>query len=354
MDMDVVPGSVTGWTVTAEDQRQVGRALVGLRLRNPGYWFAALVLPPMVAGAVWFAWFLPEPGAIGDTFRVVTAAIFGGTILVLQLAVPLWTVRRAVRRDYPVGAVLTAWATGSGLGIRTPSRQIFYPWSRLTRADVGPVLVRCPQPHRGHLVPSYLPAGPDEVAGSIDLPIPLIGPVIRRELETAGGRGSIEPQLSRVRIEVDRAMRRRLVYAWMRERIGLSPFLASAVGVLVVLVFVTAGFYRGAIYFAVLGGLGPLSRLVGAEHWMPGMYPLGATIGGSAGESLEIQGPWGSVAWHQGWLKKRRMTAHTVTYEVMQTNADGSPAQLIDVEKRIVVIPRAFLDTPAPAVSAEV
>ena len=56
--MDVVPGSVTGWTVTAEDQRQVGRALVGLRLRNPGYWFAALVLPPMVAGAVWFAWFL--------------------------------------------------------------------------------------------------------------------------------------------------------------------------------------------------------------------------------------------------------------------------------------------------------
>ncbi|MFD7076207.1 hypothetical protein ACFV9G_18530 [Nocardioides sp. NPDC059952] len=48
------------------------------------------------------------------------------------------------------------------------------------------------------------------------------------------------------------------------------------------------------------------------------------------------------------------MTAHTVTYEVMQANADGSPAQLLDAEKRIVVIPRAFLDTPAPAASAEV
>ena len=100
------------------------------------------------------------------------------------------------------------------------------------------------------------------------------------------------------------------------------------------------GFYRGAIYFAVLAGLGPLAGLVGGEHWMP--------------ESLEIQGPWRRVAWHHGWLRQRRMTAHTVTYAVMQTNADGSPAQLIDAEKRIVVIPRAFLDTPTPASSAEV
>lgn len=354
MDMDVVPGSVTHWTVTIDDQRRLSRAHVGVRLRNPGYWFAALVLPPMVAGAVWFAWLLPESGVIGDTFRVVSAAIFGGTVFAVQLVVPLWTVRRAVRRDYPVGAVLTAWATESGLGIRTPSRMVFYPWSRLAQGDVGPVLVRCRQPHSGHLVPSYLPAGPDEIVGSIDLPVRLLGQVIRRELEAAGGRGSIQPQLSGVPIEVDRAMRRRFVYAWMREQIGLSSFVAAAGGVLVVLAFAAGGLYRGAIYFAVLGGVGPLSRLVGAEHWMTGMYPLGATVVGSAGESLEIQGPWGSVAWHRGWLRQRRMTAHTVTYEVMQTNADGSPAQLIDVEKRIVVIPRAFLDTPTPAVSTEV
>lgn len=282
------------------------------------------------------------------------AGLLGGTILVLQLTMPLWTVRRTVRRDYPVGAVLTAWATGSGLGIRTPSRMVFYPWSRLTRADVGPVLVRCRQPHLRRLVPSYLPAGPDELTGSIDLPTALIGPVIRRELEAAGERGPVEPPLSGVRIDVDRAMRRRLVYAWLRERIGLSPFLMSVVVGVVVVAFAATGFYRGAVYFAVLAGLGPMSRLIGGEHWMPGMYPLGATVVGTVGESLEIQGPWGSVAWHRGWLKQRRMTAHTVTYEVMQTNADGSPAQLIDIEKRIVVIPRAFLDAPTPAASAGV
>jgi hypothetical protein len=231
---------------------------------------------------------------------------------------------------------------------------VFYPWSRLTRADVGPVLVRCRQPHRRNLVPSYLPAGPDERTGSIDLPAALIGPLVRRELESAGVRESGEPPLLGVRVDVDRAMRRRLVYAWLRERIGLSPLLMSVVFSLVVLVFVASGFYRGAIYFAVLAGSGPLSRLVGGEHLTPGMYPLGATVVGSAGESLEIQGPWGSVAWHHGWLRQRRMTAHTVTYEVMQTNADGSPAQLIDVEKRIVVIPRAFLDTPGAAVSSRV
>jgi len=353
VDMDVVPGSVTGWTVTAEDQRRLRRAHVGLRLRNPGYWFAALVLPAVMVGALWFAWPFPASSTIDDPFRVATPAILGGTILVLQLVMPLWTVRRAVRRDYPVGAVLTAWATGSGLGIRTPSRMVFYPWSRLIQADVGPVLVRCRQPHLRHLVPSYLPAGPDELTGSIDLPAALIGPVIRRELEAAGARGPAEPPLSGVRIDIDRAMRRRLVYAWLWERVGLSPFLMSVVVGAVVVVFAATGFSRGAVYFAALVGMGPLSQLFVGGGGITGMYPLGATVVGSAGESLEIQGPWGSVAWHRGWLKQRRMTAHTVTYEVVQTNADGSPAQLIDVEKRIVVIPRVFLEAQAPA-SAEV
>ncbi|MFJ2754644.1 hypothetical protein ACIO3S_03550 [Nocardioides sp. NPDC087217] len=353
MDMDVVPGSVTHWTVTIDDQRRLRRTLVGLRLRSAAYWVAALVLPAVMVGALWFAWPFSLSSPINDPFRIATPAILGGTVLVLQLAMPLWTVRRAVRRDYPVGAVLTAWATGSGLGIRTPSRMVFYPWSRLTQAEVGPVLVRCRQPYLRHLVPSYLPAGPDELTGSIDLPAALIGPVIRHELE-AGARGPVEPPLPGVRIDVDRAMRRRLVYAWLWERVGLSPFLMSVVVGVVLVVFAATGFYRGAVYVAALVGMGPLSQLFVGGRGMTGMYPLGATVVGSAGESLEIQGPWGSVAWHHGWLKQRRMTAHTVTYEVRQANADGSPAQLIDVEKRIVVIPRAFLDTPTPAVSTEV
>ena len=353
MDMDVVPGSVTHWTVTIDDQRRLRRALVSLRLRSAAYWVAALVLPAVMVGALWFAWPFSLSSPISDPFRIATPAILGGTVLVLQLVVPLWTVRRAVRRDYPVGAVLTAWATGSGLGIRTPSRMVFYPWSRLAQADVGPVLVRCRQPYLRHLVPSYLPAGPEELTGSIDLPAALIGPVIRHELE-AGARGPVEPPLSGVRIDVDRAMRRRLVYAWLWERVGLSPFLMSVVVGAVVVVFATTGFYRGAVYFAALVGMGPLSQLFVGRGGMTGMYPLGATVVGSAGESLEIQGPWGSVAWHHGWLRQRRMTAHTVTYEVMQTNADGSPAQLIDVEKRIVAIPRAFHDTPTPAASTQV
>ncbi|MFJ9392118.1 hypothetical protein ACIRON_25065 [Nocardioides sp. NPDC101246] len=354
MDMDVVPGSVTGWTVTAEDQRRLGRAFTGLRLRSMGFWFAALVLPPMVVGTLWFAWPFSAWSPVGDPFRVATAAICGGTILVVQLVVPLWTVRRAVRREFPVGAVLTAWATASGLGVRTSTRMTFYPWSRLTRADVGPVLVRCRQPFRRYLIPSCLPAGPDELAGSIDFPAALVGPVIRRELEAAGTRGPAKTPLLGVRIEIDRAMRRRLVRAWLLARFGLLSWLTPAVFSLNVVLFLATGFYRGAIYWAVLIGMGPLIRLFGGEGRMTGMYPLGATIVGSVGESLEIQGPWGSVAWHHGWLKLRRMTKHTVTYEVTQLNADGSPAELSNGEKRIVVIPRAFLDTPTPAVGAEV
>ncbi|MEI7055939.1 hypothetical protein WBG06_09005 [Nocardioides sp. CCNWLW239] len=349
MDMDAVPGSVTSWTVTAEDQRRLRRALVGLRLRNPGYWFAALVLPPMMVGALCLVWLFPGASIIDNGFGVAVAAIFGGTILVLQLVMPLWTARGAVRRDLPVGAVLTAWATESGLGIRTSTRMTFYPWSRLARAEIGPVLVRCRQPRWRHRVPSYVPTGPDELVGSIDFPAVLIGPLIRGELEAAGARTAVETPLSGVRIEVDRAMRRRLVYAWYRERIGLSPLLTSGILGGVVSIFVISGLYRGAIYLAVLAGLGPLSQLFGGQGGMTGMYPLGATVVGSVGESLEIQGPWGRVVWHHGWLRQRRMTAHTVTYEVLQVNADGAPAQVIDVEKRIVVIPRAFLDAPAPA-----
>lgn len=350
VDMDAVPGSVTSWTVTAEDQRQLRRALVGLRLRHPGYWFAALVLPTMVVWALCFVWLFPGASIIDNGFGVAVVAIFGGTIMVLQLAMPLWTARGVVRRDLPVGAVLTAWATESGLGIRTSTRMTFYPWSRLARAEIGPVLVRCRQPRWRHRVPSYVPTGPDELVRSIDFPAALIAPSIRRELELAGARAAVETPLSGVRVEVDRAMRRRLVYAWYRERVGLSPLLLSGTLGGIVSILVISGLYQGAIYIAVLASLGPLSQLFGGQGGMTGMYPLGATVVGSVGESFAIQGPWGSVAWHHGWLKQRRMTANTVTYEVLQVNADGVPAQVIDVEKRVVVIPRAFLDAPAPAV----
>lgn len=48
------------------------------------------------------------------------------------------------------------------------------------------------------------------------------------------------------------------------------------------------------------------------------------------------------------------MTEHTVTYEVLQVGPDGQRPRPGSVERRFLVIPRAFLDTPAPAVSAEV
>lgn len=87
------------------------------------------------------------------------------------------------------------------------------------------------------------------------------------------------------------------------------------------------------------GGQGPISA----------MYPVGATIAGSVGESVLIQGPWGSVAWHRGWLRRVRVAEHTVAYEILQSRPRSGLARL---DKRVLVVPQAFLD--APAVSAHV
>lgn len=361
MDVDVVPGSVTFWTVTLDDQRRLKWAMVRLRLRSWSYWVLGLVLPALMTGSGWFGSRDLGLDPLSDAVALVMILTFGIACSALMLPLPLWIVPRRVKRELPVGATLVAWTTESGLGVRTPSRLTFYPWSRLTQVEAGPVLVRCRQEGARTLaVPAYLPAGPDELARSIDFPAQLIGADIRHELAQRAGRESVEVPLAGEPTVVDRALRRRLIRAWLWTRFGITaPFgiMAWLVPVAIALnvaVHLAGGSYRMAAFLVVVILCNPFIWLLSGEGRMSGMYPVGATVTGSVGESLEIQGPWGSVAWHRGWLRQRRMTAHTVTYEVMQTNADGSPAQLIDVEKRIVVIPRAFLDTPTPAVSTEV
>ena len=356
MDADVVPGSVTVWTVTLNDQRRITWALVRLRLRAWTHWVLALATPVLLAGAFWLGELLDrDQGIFDETVELTLTLILGVVVLALALTMPLWSLRRRVKREYPNGATLTAWATTAGLGVRTSSRLTCYPWSRLTQVEDGPVLVRCRQSGRRTLaVPAYLPAGPDELARSVEFPIQLIGPVIRGELEVAAAREHTEPSMSGDPIVVDRALRARLVRAWLPAQFGILSWMLPAFFSLVIPFQVAIGAYGMAAFWAVLVLLNLLTWLLSGESRMSGMYAVGATVVGSMGEWLEIQGPWGSVAWHHGWLKQRRMTKHTVTYEVMQINADGSPAQLTDAEKRIVVIPRAFLDTPTPAARAEV
>ncbi|SDK00338.1 hypothetical protein SAMN05428985_102223 [Nocardioides sp. YR527] len=357
MDVDVVPGSVTDWTVTIDDQRRLKRALVGLRLRSRPYWVLTLGLPVLLTGALWFGMHDPGlgPGLVGEAVELGMMAAIGVVFLAFSLTTPLRTVSRRVEREFPVGATLVAWATESGLGMRTLRRLAFYPWSGLTQVEVGPVLVRCRQGGPKALaVPAYLPAGPDEVARSIDFPAQLIGPAIRRELAARAGRESRETPMLGEPIVVDRALRWRLVRAWLRAQFGITAWLLPAVFALNILLLLAGGSYRMAIFWLVLVLLNPLIWLLSGEGRMSGMYAVGGTVVGSMGEWLEIQGPWGSVAWPSGWLKLRRMTKHTVTYEMVQVRPDGLPASLTDAEKRIVVIPRAFLDTPTPAVSAEV
>ena len=357
MDVDVVSGSVTVWTVTLDDQRRLKRAMVGVRLRSWAHWVQALGLPVLLTGAFWSGMHDPGlgPGLVSEAVELGMMVAVGVVFLGFSLTTPLWTVSRRVEREFPVGATLVAWATESGLGMRTLRRLAFYPWSRLTQIEAGPVLVRCRQDGPKTLaVPAYLPAGPDEVARSIDFPAQLIGPAIRRELAARARRGPVETPMLGKPIVVDGALRWRLLRAWLRAQFGITVWLVSAVFALNILLSLAGGSYRMATLWFVLMLLNPLIWLLSGEGRMSGMYPVGASVVGSMGQWLEIQGPWGSVAWPPGWLKLRRMDKHIVTYEMVQVGPDGRLTAPTNLEKRIVVIPRAFLETPAPAVSAEV
>ncbi|MFD7076208.1 hypothetical protein ACFV9G_18535 [Nocardioides sp. NPDC059952] len=355
MDVDVVPGSVTDWSVTLEDQRRLKRALVGLRLRMWAYWIPGLVLPVVVASLFWLGMPDPDLGLVGGAVELAMTAVLGVAILLLQLAAPLWGLRRQVERELPVGATLTAWTTPTGLGVRTLNRLTFYPWSRLSQVEVGPVLVRCRQDGPNTLVmPAYLPTGPDELARSVDFPVQLIGPEIRRELAERAGRTPVAAPLAGAPIVVDRTLRWRLVRARLRAQFGaLAWVLPVGYGLNALLQLEIGSFWSVAFWgFMALFILVTL-LLVGTGR-VSGMYPVGATVVGSVGEWLEIQGSWGSVAWHNTWLRQRRTTEHTVAYEMVPVGPDGQPRSQANAGKRYVVIPRAFLDTPAEAVSAEV
>ncbi|MFJ9392117.1 hypothetical protein ACIRON_25060 [Nocardioides sp. NPDC101246] len=355
MDVDVVPGSVTDWTVTIDDQRRIKRALVRLRLRTWAYWVLGLVLPVLLTGFFWFSMHDPGLGLFGQTVELWLTVAMGFVFMALTMTLPVTTLPRRVEREYPVGATLTAWATETGLGVRTPTRLTFYPWSRLTQVEVGPVFVRCRQEGaRALAVPMHLPAGPDEVARSVDFPVQLIGPDIRRVLAVGSAGEPMENSRAGTPILVDRALRWRLVRAWLRSQFGALTWVLPVLFSLNIALQLEIGSHRSVAFWAVLIFLNPLAWVLAGEGRMSGMYPVGATVVGSMGEWLEIQGPWGSVAWHRGWLKQRQMTAHTVTYEEVQVGADGRPAQLTNAQKRIVVIPRAFLDAPTPAVGTEV
>ncbi|OIJ24152.1 hypothetical protein UG56_024340 [Nocardioides luteus] len=354
MDADVVPGSVTDWTVTLEDQRRLKWAMVRLRLRSWAYWVSGLVLPVLIAGLFWFALHDPAVGSIPQALELGITVSIGAVFMALAMSVPLATLPGRVEREYPVGATLTAWASEAGLGVRTLRRLTLYPWSRLTDVDVGPVFVRCRQEGQKTLaVPAYLPSGPDEVARSVDFPVQLIGPEIRRELAMRVSKGSAQAPMAEEQVVVDRPLRWRLVRAWLRAQFGISLWLYPAAVGLNLPIQVAIGSYRLAIAMTVMAALSPIIWLLAGEGRMSGMYPVGATVGGSVGEWLEIQGPWGSVAWHHTWLKLRRWTKHTVTYEMVQVGPGGMPSVLTNADKRIVVIPRAFLDAPTPAASAE-
>lgn len=355
MDADVVPGSVTDWTVTIDDQRRLKSALVRLRLRSWAYWVSGLVLPVLIAGLFWFALHDPVLGPVGHAIELGIPVLIGAVFMALMMSLPLATVPGRVQREYPVGATLTAWTTETGLGVRTLRRLTFYPWSRLKHVDVGPVLVRCRQEGTTTLaVSAYLPSGPDELVRSVDFPVQLIGPEIRRELAMRASKESAEALMAGEPVVVDRPLRWRLVRAWLRAQFGFVLWLYPAAFGLNLPGQFASGSYKMATFMTVMMALGPIAWLLTGERRMSGMYPVGATVVGSVGEWLEIQGPWGSVAWHSSWLKQRRMTKHTVTYEMVHVRANGTRSDPADADKRIVVIPRAFLDTPMPAASAEV
>ncbi|MEU6136777.1 hypothetical protein [Nocardioides sp. NPDC047086] len=352
MDVDVVPGSVTYWTVTLEDQRRLKRALMRIRVASPGFWIGGVAIPPILAGLVLWALTTPRadlPLEIGPKAATAVAV----AVLVPVLVGGEWTVRRRLERDFPIGATFTSWATKSGMGVRTPNHLAFYPWSRLTQVDRGSVLVRFPQPvgRWRQAVPLSLVAGPEEHSVSVDFPVQLIGPGIAREM-AMGSRGqSGEGSLPGVPVVIDRALQRRLGREWMRGQMGAMRWLIPVLAVLQCAIDLIDGAYRFAIFWMVILLLNTVTTLLGGARPVARMYPVGATVVGLVGESVVIQGPWGSVAWHRGWLRQVRATEHTVTYEILQRRRRGG---LASIDKWIVVIPRAFLDTPAPAVGTEV
>ncbi|NGN95225.1 hypothetical protein G5C66_21115 [Nocardioides sp. KC13] len=354
MDADVVPGSVTDWTVTIDDQRRLKRAMVGLRLRGPAFWLDTLGMALLLAGLVWASAQELAPEAIGDAFVIATALTLGLLGMALLALMLLLTVCGRVEREYPAGATLTAWVTDGGMGVRTLSRLAFYPWSRLTQVTVGPVLARCRQEGpRTVAAPLYLPAGPDELSRSVDFPVQLIGPEIRRELLARAGRTSAEPPMAGEPVVIDQALRLRLIRSWLRAEVGIVAWALPVLFSINAASQFAFGSYVMATFLAVMTLLNPAAWLLAAHGRMSGMYPANTRVVGSVGEWIEVQGPWGSVAWHHGWLKMRRTTEHTVTYEVLRPGPDGTPMSPDNVEKRIVVIPRAFLDTPTPT-AAEV
>ncbi|SDK00360.1 hypothetical protein SAMN05428985_102224 [Nocardioides sp. YR527] len=346
MDVDALPGSVTHWTVTLADQQRLKRAQFNTLVASPGFWIVGVAIPPIGAGILLWAWVIPSPEPM--TFVAVMVAS-----LVVVHAGGLSAVRRRVERGFQVGATFTSWATASGVGVRTPIRLAFYPWSRLTQVDQGPVLVRFGQPvgRWRSVAPVSLLAGPEEHTRSVDFPVQLISPEIARELRMGAGRRTAEPALPGEPVVIDRALHRRLSRGWMRQQMGLILWVLPAVAVLQCTISLIDGSYRMAILWTVLLVLTSVALLRGDDGQISGMYPIGATVVGSVGEYVQIQGPWGSIAWHHGWLRQGRMTEHTVAYEVVQNRPRRGMASL---DKRVVVIPRAFLDAPTPAVSTEV
>lgn len=351
MDVDVVPGSVTDWTVTLEDQRRLKRAAVMAQLTSPGFWITMLAFPPIMAGVYLWAWGFPIDGL---PFDIELKAIAAATVALQALlaATGVQAVRSRVEGDFPVGSTFTSWAMKTGLGVRTPNRLACYPWSRLTQVDQGSVIVRFPQRigrFRLHVQTSLL-AGPEELSKSLDFPVQLLGPGIARELTMRSGQ-SAEPAPSGVPVVIDRALHQRLSRGWMRQQMGWSMWGLPVLAAFQCATNLIDGSYRPVIVWTPILLLYAVSGLRGGQGPISAMYPVGTTIAGSVGESVLIQGPWGSVAWHRDWLRQVRVTEHIVAYNVVPIRHRGGLASL---DKRIVVIPRAVLDTPAEAATAEV
>ncbi|MFE7225783.1 hypothetical protein ACFU7D_13425 [Nocardioides sp. NPDC057577] len=347
----MVPGSVTDWTVTVDDQRRLKRAVVRAQLATPGFWITLVAMPPILTGVYLWAWGTPIDHLSFDVELKLTVAATVALQVLLGVA-GVQSVRSRVESDFPVGSTFTSWATKTGLGVRTPNRLAFYPWSRLTQVDQGSVVVRFRQGlgrFRLHVQASLL-AGPEEVSKSLDFPVQLIGQGIARELAMRSG-PSAEPARSGDSVVIDRALHQRLSRGWMREQMGWSRWAFPALAAFQCATNLIDGSYRPVIVWMLILLVYTVSGLRGGRGPISAMYPVGAIVVGSVGESVLIQGPWGSVAWHCGWLRQVRVTEHIVAYNVVPIRHRGGLASL---DKRIVVIPRAFLDTPTPAVSAEV
>ncbi|MGY0388648.1 hypothetical protein ACWZJV_16900 [Nocardioides sp. WG-D5] len=351
MDVDVVPGSVTDWTVTIADQRRLRRAEVMAQLTSLGFWVAVAAFPPILVGVYLWAWGLPIDQLPFDIELMLIAAVTVA-VQVLLAATGVQSVRRRVEGDFPVGSTFTSWATTTGLGVRTPNRLALYPWSRLTQVDHGSVTVRFPQRigrFRLHVQTSLL-VGPEELSKSLDFPVQLIGPGIARELTMRSG-GSEEPAPSGEPVVIDRALQVRLSSGWMRQQMRWPVWVFLALAVFQCTTNLIDGAYRQMIVWTLILLLYTVSALRGGRAPISVMYPVGATVVGSVGESVLIQGPWGSVAWHRGWLRQVRATEHVVAYNVVPIRPRRGLASL---DRRTVVIPRAFLDAPTPAANADV